>query len=147
MTFSKIKKKNFILIEVLIAIAILSLCLMPFLPQQSLKLQRQKQQMAYCLFADHFETKVCSLRERAFVEKEAWIEKCQKNAQIDSWDEKIFFDDVKLAASVKGRVKLKSLYDSKKEGKKIYRLQIQASYSLKGSSKKLPFVFYISIEE
>lgn len=103
--------------------------------------------MAYCLFADHFETKVCSLRERAFVEKEAWIEKCQKNAQIDSWDEKIFFDDVKLAASVKGRVKLKSLYDSKKEGKKIYRLQIQASYSLKGSSKKLPFVFYISIEE
>jgi hypothetical protein len=120
---------------------------MPFLPKTSVKLQNYKISASYSVFAQHFEEKLCEIREKALDARLEWIEACEKQPVIMTWSETIFFKSIHLKGLCKGKIKLKNIYNSKASGKKIYRFSIESTYSCKKGSKPANFIHYLTLED
>lgn len=138
-------KKSFLLIEVLIAITLLSLCLLPFIPKSSSSFLNFKKHAAYIALEEHFEEKICQMREKAYAEGVNWC-KDQKKGKISSFDEPFVLSDVGLKGKVKYVLFLERILESKHVGKHVYRFKLAADYRLDQLKKQEHFWFYFTIE-
>ena len=111
-TWSKCKKKPWLILEVLIALALLSLCLLPFIPKNAQKLQHLKNQAAYLLLAHDFEHRQCELREKAVYEGPEWIKKAKEGEVIFKDKRDLYFEDLRLHVKSTERVSVLKIYDT-----------------------------------
>jgi hypothetical protein len=143
---SKSKKKSFLLMEALVALALLAMCVFPFIPKQSQKILRLKEKAAPGLYIDHFENHLCDLREKALCEGEEWIKDKKVGSCIQKTEESLYFEEIKLRSDAIHKLYLYSVYDSKNRSKKLYRLKLESLYKGKSSSKKQTLVAYLTLE-
>jgi hypothetical protein len=146
-TWSKCKKKPWLILEVLIALALLSLCLLPFIPKNAQKLQHLKNQAAYLLLAHDFEHRQCELREKAVYEGPEWIKKAKEGEVIFKDKRDLYFEDLRLHVKSTERVSVLKIYDTKEGQKKLYRFKAETLYSSPHLKKKYPFYFYLTLED
>ena len=138
-------KKRFLLIEVLIAITLLTLCLLPFIPKSNSIFLNFKKNAAFICLEEHFEEKVCQIRQRAYVEGLNWI-KNQKMGKVLSFSEPFWIEDLSLKGNVTCILFLERIVESKNPGKNIYRLKFTADYAIAQIKKHEKFWFYLTLE-
>jgi hypothetical protein len=126
--------------------ALLALCLLPFIPRSSEKFLKAKLKASYSLYAEDFESKVCQMRQRAFLEGSLWI-KQEVNEIIFKEAGSIFFEDLSLASNFKSKLIFLKIYEQKEGLKKLYRFKFEATYQNKDLKSKQSFTNYITLED
>ena len=139
-------KKQFLLIEVLIAITLLSLCLLPFIPKSNMTFLNFKKNAALTCVGAHFEEKICQMRERAYQEGFSWVKETKPKQTVFSQKEKVCFDELKLCGEVVFALTLDKVMESKNSGKNLYRFKLNAKYLFKELKKKEVLYAYLTLE-
>jgi len=131
----------------LIALAILALCVFPFIPKNSQKYQAVKDQASYIYFEKAFQNKLCELRQIAHLEGQMWLQNRQKGDVLFKSKDDFFFEELGLRAKGTSRLVLQEIYEKKTDSKHLYRLKLEMVFQGKTSKKRFPFYGYITLED
>ncbi len=132
----------------LVALAVFALCLLPFIPKVGEPFLKMKAVGCESVFCHDFEGRLCSLRERALIQGPQWVQGGSKGSVIFRVEERVFFQDLSLKATVSGKFFIKEVYKIKNGSKTLYRLALELSYRGAQDNKQgQKFSGYIALEQ
>jgi len=117
-------------LEILVAMAILALCLFPFLPSSSKTLLKEKKRVLPILLNTDFEEKICQIREELALKEKGWLEGFKEGQTLFSRLEPVQIDDFALKGQRRVQLRIKKIY-GEGGGSLVYRLELKVRYSIK----------------